>query len=80
MGNERRGILALLADGKISARDAERLLTAWDAGDDWVWFAAAFLVFCFAGHTWHWPLREFAHAAEGLRVVASAVLHHLANV
>jgi hypothetical protein len=46
MGNERRTILGLVAAGRISAMEAERLLRAWNDSREELWVIAACLLVC----------------------------------
>jgi|HubBroStandDraft_2_1064218.scaffolds.fasta_scaffold1883680_1 hypothetical protein len=39
MINERRAILSLVAMGRITAAEAERLILAWQDARDWIWIA-----------------------------------------
>lgn len=48
MKKERQAILSLVALGRITPREAERLLAAWDAGREEVWMIAACLAMIFA--------------------------------
>lgn len=54
MRNTRRGILSLMAAGRITPSEAERLLAAWNAGREWMWAAFACaalgLAQCVASH------------------------------
>jgi hypothetical protein len=50
---ERRMILSLIASGRISAREAERLLAAWSGGWEWFWIAVACAVL--------WGAQAFSH-------------------
>jgi hypothetical protein len=44
MGSDRRAILTLIAMGRITPREAERLLAAWNEGREMWWIAAGCLV------------------------------------
>jgi hypothetical protein len=46
MGNEQRTILGLVAAGRISAMEAERLLRAWNDAREEFWLIAACLLVC----------------------------------
>ena len=48
MRNERRAILALMAAGRISAVEAERLLRVWNERFEALWIAALCLLACLA--------------------------------
>jgi hypothetical protein len=48
MNRDRRAILSLIALGRITPVEAERLLAAWNAGREELWVCAAFLVICLA--------------------------------
>jgi hypothetical protein len=78
---ERRVILSLIATGRITAAEAERLLLAWDQSRawarEWVWIAALCLGLCFAqvhphleglGHLLH---AAIAHGTQALYTATS---------
>jgi hypothetical protein len=46
MQNERRTILGLVAAGRISAMEAERLLRVWNDSREELWIIAACLLIC----------------------------------
>jgi hypothetical protein len=48
MQSERQAILSLVALGRITPREAERLLAAWNSGRDEVWIACACVAACAA--------------------------------
>jgi hypothetical protein len=85
MQNDRRAILTLVALGRITAAEAERLILAcnagaWNAGRQSLWAPVAFLVLvCFAlcaqfdPRPWSVAL---AHIAHSLPPGALIALHH----
>jgi len=48
MRREREAILSLLALGRITPREAERLLTAWNAGREELWAIGVGAAVCLA--------------------------------
>ena len=46
MHRERQTIISLLALGRITPKEAERLLAAWDAGRDEMWVTGACVAAC----------------------------------
>jgi len=56
----REAILSLLALGRITPREAERLLAAWNAGREEVWVICACIAVCAAEALP--PLSRLAHA------------------
>lgn len=42
----RSAILSLVASGKITAAEAERLLAVWNEGNEWMWIAFGCVVLC----------------------------------
>ncbi len=61
---ERQVILSLVALGRITPWEAERLLAAWNAGREELWVIGACVVACVAqalpaiGNVWHLLPRE----------------------
>jgi hypothetical protein len=70
MRKERRAILALMAAGRISAPEAERLLRAWNDGQEQIWIATACLLICIA--QFHLQLSPNGH-------FLGALVHHALN-
>ena len=48
MKKERQAILSLVALGRITVRDAERLLAAWNSGREELWAIGACVAACLA--------------------------------
>ncbi len=48
MKRERQAILSLVALGRITPREAERLLAAWNAGREELWVIGVFVAVCVA--------------------------------
>lgn len=61
MYRERQAILSLIALGRITPREAERLLAAWNAGREELWILGACIV---AGLAQSMP--SLAHLAQTL--------------
>ncbi|HWG19661.1 MAG TPA: hypothetical protein VG225_03960 [Terracidiphilus sp.] len=66
MENERRTILALVAAGRISAGEAERLLRAWNEKFESWWIAALCLLVCVVQLHVHVSLDGADHLVHGL--------------
>ena len=64
MKKERQAILSLVAMGRITPWEAERLLAAWNSAREEVWVIGACVVACVAqslpalGNLWHLLPRE----------------------
>ncbi len=65
MKNERRTILGLVAAGRISAREAERLLRVWNDAREELWVLAACLLVCVTQIHLRLPLDGLGHFIEG---------------
>jgi hypothetical protein len=77
MRSERRAILALMAAGRISASEAERLLRAWNERFEGLWIATLCVLVCVAQLHWQISLdgfERFVHdmAREGLSAFTAA--------
>ena len=66
MRNERRAILALMAAGRVSAVDAERLLRAWNDRFEGYWIAALCVVVCLVQLHLQVSTDGFGHWIHGL--------------
>ncbi len=65
MNTDRRAILSLIAAGRITAAEAERLLAAWNEGRETVWILAFCLAFvCLAQTHMHVPLLDIWHLLD----------------
>jgi hypothetical protein len=71
MKRERQAILSLIALGRITPAEAERLLAAWNAGREEIWALAACLVICLAQF-----LPALARLAHTLLPERISGLHH----
>ena len=67
MNRERQVILSLVALGRITPREAERLLAVWNAGREEFWVLAACLAACAA---------QFLPDIAGLAHTLLPALHH----
>jgi hypothetical protein len=65
MRNEPRTILGLVAAGRISAMEAERLLRAWNESREEPWMIAACLLVCLTQIHLRLPLDGLGHFIEG---------------
>jgi hypothetical protein len=73
MGNEKRAILALVAAGRISAAEAERLVRAWNEPAQWFLAAIVCLVVVLA----HPHLQPHLAAAPGAHWLHDILRHGL---
>lgn len=71
MERGRQTILSLVAVGRITPHEAERLLAAWDAGREELWMLAACALIGVI--EWGPALIQFAHQ---LLPVRTAAVHH----
>ena len=72
MNRDRRAILSLIALGRITPREAERLLAAWNAGREELWVFAGCVVICLARF-----LPALASEAHTLLSGSLPGLHHV---
>jgi hypothetical protein len=69
MNYERRAILSLVAMGRITAAEAERLIASWQDSREWFWIAVACIAAC--------ALHAYPHLGlDGLASLAHTVLNH----
>jgi hypothetical protein len=66
MQNDRRAILALVAAGRISAMEAERLLRVWNDAREELWILAVCLLLCVAHIHYQPPWEGLIHFIGGL--------------
>jgi hypothetical protein len=77
MPNGRRTILSLVALGRISPAEAERLLIAWNQGREGFWvFAACVAALMLALPDPHYVLQGLVHFAESLLSGRSIPMRH----
>lgn len=77
MDKDRRTILSLVAMGRITATEAERLLAAWNDGRETAWIFGLCLALAVLGQL---HLREFSPILMHLfneQAPAMAALHHV---
>ena len=79
MGTDRRTILSLVASGRITAREAERLLAAWNDSRETAWILLLCLTFaCLAEFHPHEFLPVLLHFFNArIPAMAEAVDHAL---
>lgn len=65
MRSERKTILGLVAAGRISAVEAERLLRVWNDAREELWIVAACLAICATQIHLHLSLGGLGHLIEG---------------
>jgi hypothetical protein len=78
MHNTRRGILAMVASGRVTPAEAERLLVVWDEGTDWKWIVGACSLLCLVqilGGDGRLAHLVHAYWVHGLWAEAPRVLH-----
>jgi hypothetical protein len=81
MQTDRRAILTLVALGRITPTEAERLLLAWNAGRQSLWvpaacLAAAAMALCAQIDLRAWSV-ALAHIAHSLLPGTLAAIHHI---
>jgi hypothetical protein len=80
MINERRAILSLVAMGRITAAEAERLILTWQDAREWIWIAivcaAAFVLQ--AHPSIH--IDEFGSLAHAVVANGERALHTAASI
>ena len=74
MREERRAILSLIAAGRISASEAERLMAAWSADREALWLVVAGLALVVAQGVFHGP--AIGHLAHALAPAVNWVAQH----
>jgi hypothetical protein len=78
MNTDRRTILSLVALGRISPAEAERLLIVWNEGWDNSWlFIALIVALVMAVFDLPQALTSLAHFAQSLLSGREITLHHL---
>ncbi len=81
METDRRMILRLVALGRISPMEAERLLIAWNDGRETIWtLAACIAAALFAQPHWQAMLPGLTHVAHYLLPVDSTSVQHLLSL
>lgn len=75
MRYERRLVLSLIAMGRISAAEAERLIAAWSAEREVLWIAAAGVALCAAQAILHGQISAIGHLVHALAPGWTAALH-----
>ncbi len=77
MNNHRRIILQLLALGRVTAAEADRLLIASDHVQETLWaLIACVALACLAGPHLHQLLSGLLHIAHSLKLESFISLHH----
>jgi hypothetical protein len=81
MENDRRAVLNLVAAGRMTPAEAERLLMAWNEGRVGLWLIAACAVFAFVAQcdpqAW---LTGLPHAAHSLLPASAEPAHRVARL
>ena len=74
MNTDRRAILALIAMGRITPAEAERLLAAWNEGRETAWILAASVAFVLQAQL---HLHELVPMINHLISTQASILAHL---
>lgn len=80
MKQERRVVLSLVAMGRISVAEAERLMAAWSAEREGFWVTAACVMVCGIQLVLHGLGPATGSLAHALAPAWSAALHHAAEL
>ena len=80
MINERRAILSLIASGRITAPEAERLLAAWEDTREWFWIALACAAACLLQSHPHLRLDDLTSMLHAFVDHGTRLLHNAALV
>lgn len=80
MSYQQRAILSLLAAGRITAFEAERLIAAWEDTREWLWIACACVAACVLQAHPHINLHALAGllhsvAGHGTNLLHTAAVH-----
>lgn len=78
MREERRMVLSLIAMGRMTAAEAERLLAAWTADRDLLWMAAAGVALCVGQGIVHGLGPGFAHWVHAMAPGVHSAVEHAA--
>jgi CHASE2 domain-containing sensor protein len=76
MNKDRQTILSLVAMGRITPAEAERLLIAWNSGRELLWLLAAAVLLCALAQFHVDGLLGLAHAVHALARPGSLITHH----
>ncbi len=76
MRQERRMILSLLASGRITAGEAERLMATWTGDHEVLWIAAGLAGLWLGQGFLQWLGPGIGHLAHALAMGWGAALHH----
>ncbi|KAA6465130.1 hypothetical protein DYQ86_04030 [Acidobacteria bacterium AB60] len=75
MTDERRAILSLIAAGRITPAEAERLIAAWQDAREWVWLALGCLAVCLLGAHPHWGIDGLPGLLHSIVAQGTRLLH-----
>jgi len=77
---ERRAILSLLAAGRITAAEAERLIAAWEDSREWIWIAVACFAACLLQTHPHFRIDSLGNLLHAIVDHGSRTLHNAALI
>ena len=88
MTHERRAILALIALGRITPREAERLILAWHNAREWLWITVLCVTVCLVQNHPHIRLNGLGallhgalnHGAQAFHSAASTALKRMGGI
>jgi hypothetical protein len=85
MNYERRVLLSLVAAGRITAAEAERLILAWENpawrdARDWVWIAVACIAACLLQAHPHFSFDNLDGLLHGVAAHGTKALHTAASI
>ena len=78
MHRERQAILSLIALGRITPREGERLLAAWNAGRDELWIVGACVVIVLAQSLI--PLAQVVQTFFSMHYVAATITYWIGGL
>ena len=79
MITERRAILSLIALGRITAAEAERLFAAWEDAREWLWIALGSVAACLLGSHPHLRLEDLGGLVHHFVDQGTKLLHNAAS-
>ncbi len=80
MTHERRAILSLIAMGRMTAIEAERLVLAWHEAREWFWITALSIAVCLIQTHPHIHLGSLGNLLHGAVAQGAQALHTAASI